>query len=166
MDKNFQRDDKSTIDVINSDIEKLELIEKKMGLQNTNLQNKVLLGTKNIIDSMKSEKGQYEEVIKENSGLFKSIQRLIMELRLHLFGSVGRNKYQGLDLSGSNIKSFNSKSVEICGVNADSAKNEIGEDKDIEVVEQSHDSILVKIGDKTQNIISVENKNDVDKMEK
>ena len=63
MDKNFQRDDKSTIDVINSDIEKLELIEKKMGLQNTNLQNKVLLGTKNIINSMEVEKYKYEITI-------------------------------------------------------------------------------------------------------
>ena len=166
MSENFKRDDKSTIDVINSDIEKLELIEKKMGLQNTNLQNKVLLGTKNIINSMEVEKYKYEEVIKENRGLFKSIQRLIMELRLHLFGSVGRNKYQGLDLSGSNVKPIGDRLTEIF----DLGRVEHGLDKEkvAGIIEKSNNSFLDELGDKTQNIISVESKNgvDKDKMEK
>lgn len=142
--------EKSSISVIDANIEKIASIESKRKLQNINLKDDVSSTTKSSIEEIKSDNQKWGEKIKENSGFLNSIRRLLGEMKEFCFRPAKQTEAQNnLALSGNSMKSMNNQLVEI---------SMLKRDKGLELAEKHDNSIFNKVGSEKQDIIAFENK--------
>lgn len=146
----------NAISIIDTNIEKIALIESERKLQNTHLKNGVLSATKSHVDDIKGNEKQLEETIKENSGLLNFIRRLFVEVKEFLSCPSEQSETQkNLALSGNSIKSMNNQLVKISILNRD---------KNLGSAEKSDGSVLNKVGYEKQDIVAIENEDNADKV--
>ena len=142
--------EKSSISVIDANIEKIASIESKRKLQNINLKDEALSKTESNIEEIKIDNEQLGETIKENGGPLNFIKRFALEIKEFLSGSAKQiGKTNDLALSGNSIKSMNNQLVEI---------SMLKRDKGLELAEKHDNSIFNKVGSEKQDIIAFENK--------
>lgn len=141
--------EKSSISVIDANIEKIASIDIKRKLQNSKLKDDVSSTTKSNIEEIKSDNEQLAETIKENSGFLNSIRRFVGEIKEFLSGSARQLETQNnLALSSNSMKSMNNQLVEISMLKRDTG---------LELAEKHDNSIFNKVGSEKQDIIAFEN---------